>query len=642
MKSAVFLYNTQSGKCKIERCTEAVCTVFRAYGYDIKPQLIDFCANPFDGNEQIDLMVVAGGDGTVNYVVNAMKNKGLDIPLGVIPAGTANDFAGALGMSHQPLEAARQIASGAVDRVDCGCVNGLYFVNIFSFGIFTTTSQRTPDQRKHKIGKLAYLIEGVKELRAMHAVPLKVVADGQAFDFNSLMVLVFNGETAGGFRLARRSSIKDGLFDCIMLEKKNFLRSTLAMGRYLLRGNPKIVRHLQVRSLDIVSTVNEPTDVDGQKGAEFPLHIECIAGGLRIMCPPRRVAPFQAFERRFKTVVSATAGLRTSLFFVRPIAISDENCYICPKNHDDMADNIKATRTTREGGRENLRKVSISRIKKEMSDVFYLSDDLVITTLDAQNNTTSDYPASIDGFSAIIMMTGEATVSIDMQNYNVKPNTIVFFNPDSIIRTVKCSSNAAAYFLAFSKSFVNEIQIDLSTSLPVYMRFGKAPVLEVTPQDVDQIRQLFQLIKTMLRSDKERYRHEIIRTLFTTAFYIITEINQREQPGEIKQGRCEVLFDEFMSLLQQYNKRERNVSFYAKQLNITPKYLSSVVKEVSGKTAACWIDESVILEAKALLKYSGMSIQEIAYHLNFSTQSFFGKYFKQHTGTSPSRYKRKG
>ncbi len=307
-----------------------------------------------------------------------------------------------------------------------------------------------------------------------------------------------------------------------------------------------------------------------------------------------------------------------------------------------MADNIKATRTTREGGRENLRKVSISRIKKEMSDVFYLSDDLVITTLDAQNNTTSDYPASIDGFSAIIMMTGEATVSIDMQNYNVKPNTIIFFNPDSIIRTVKCSSNAAAYFLAFSKSFVNEIQIDLSTSLPVYMRFGKAPVLEVTPQDVDQIRQLFQLIKTMLRSDKERYRHEIIRTLFTTAFYIITEINQREQPGEIKQGRCEVLFDEFMSLLQQYNKRERNVSFYAKQLNITPKYLSSVVKEVSGKTAARWIDESVILEAKALLKYSGMSIQEIAYHLNFSTQSFFGKYFKQHTGTSPSRYKRKG
>ena len=184
MKSAVFLYNTQSGKCKIGHCTDSICTVFRAYGYEITPQPIDFEANPFDGNEQISLMVVAGGDGTVNYVVNSMKSKGLDIPLGVIPAGTANDFAGALGMSHKPLEAARQIASGAIDRVDCGCVNGLYFVNIFSFGIFTTTSQRTLDERKHKIGKLAYIIEGVKEFRAMHAVPLQVVADGEAFDFN--------------------------------------------------------------------------------------------------------------------------------------------------------------------------------------------------------------------------------------------------------------------------------------------------------------------------------------------------------------------------------------------------------------------------------------------------------------------------
>lgn len=284
MKKAVFLYNDRSGKGRIARSTEQILTVFRAYGYDISPQPIDFGANPFDDNEQIDLMVAAGGDGTVNYVVNAMKRKGLDIPIGVIPAGTANDFAGALGMSRKPLEAARQIASGRVERVDCGCVNGLWFVNIFSFGLFTTTSQRTPDARKHKIGKLAYIIEGVKEFRSMHAVPLEVVADGERFDLRSLIVLIFNGVTAGGFRLARRSSIKDGLFDCLLLEKKNFFRSTLAMGRYLLGGNPKIVRHLRVRELDIVSPIDEPTDVDGQKGAGFPLHVVCHAGALRVMC----------------------------------------------------------------------------------------------------------------------------------------------------------------------------------------------------------------------------------------------------------------------------------------------------------------------------------------------------------------------
>lgn len=303
---------------------------------------------------------------------------------------------------------------------------------------------------------------------------------------------------------------------------------------------------------------------------------------------------------------------------------------------------MASTGKTSGGGHESLRKVSISRIKREMSDVFYLSDDLVITSLDALSNSTTEYPVSIDGFAAVIMMAGEVTLSINMQSYVIRPNNIVFFNPDSIIRTLKSSSNATAFLLAFSKSFVNEIQINLSSSLPVYMRFGKAPVLEVRPKDVEEIRQLFQLIKTMLRSDKECYRHEIIRTLFTTAFYLITELSQREKPVTVKSGRAEVLFEEFISLLQRYNKRERNVNFYAKQLDITPKYLSSVVKEVSGKTAARWIDESVILEAKALLKYSGMSIQEIAYHLNFSTQSFFGKYFKQHTGTSPSRYKRRG
>ncbi len=288
-------------------------------------------------------------------------------------------------------------------------------------------------------------------------------------------------------------------------------------------------------------------------------------------------------------------------------------------------------------------KISIARIKSEMNDVSYLSDDLVITTINSLNYyTVMQKPVLVDGFVAIILMSGEATVSLNMTDYVIHPNDVVLFSPDSIVDLKEYSNEAMAYILAFSKSFINEIQVDLATSMPVYMRFGKEPVLSVTAKDVAEIRQVFQLIKTMLRSDKERYRHEIIRSLFTAAFYIITDLNQRERSSAHTKGRGEVIFEEFSNLLQQYNKRERNVGFYAKQLNITPKYLSSIVKEVSGKTAARWIDESVILEAKALLKYSGMSIQEIAYHLNFSTQSFFGKYFKQHTGTSPSRFKRKG
>ena len=290
----------------------------------------------------------------------------------------------------------------------------------------------------------------------------------------------------------------------------------------------------------------------------------------------------------------------------------------------------------------SLHKVSVARIKKEMKDTVYLSDDLVIASLEPSQNPSADNPVILDGFTAMIMMSGEATIAVDTRNFDVSRNMIVILSPHSVVRTLRCTPNATAYVLSFSKSFVDEIQIDISTSLPVYMRFGKNPCLQLTQRDVDEIRQLFQLIKTMLQSDKEHYRNEIIRSLFEAAFYIITELNRRSPQMSYRPGRCEILFEEFMELLGRYNKRERNVSFYAREMNITPKDLSSVVKSVSGKTAARWIDESVILEAKTLLKYSGMSIQEIAYHLNFSTQSFFGKYFKQHTGISPSRFKRKG
>ena len=286
-----------------------------------------------------------------------------------------------------------------------------------------------------------------------------------------------------------------------------------------------------------------------------------------------------------------------------------------------------------------LDKVSISRIKKTMSDVSYLSDDLVFLPMSAEINPTAIAPRSIDGFAAIIMLSGEAVVQINTKSYTIKPNTILFFSPESVLRTERASSSAAGYFLAYSKTFINRVQVGLSTSLPVFMHYRKSPILKINEEDVHEVLAIFRLMKLLLRSDKKLYRNEIIESLFKTAFYIISEVSNREKEQLPKQGRCEVIFDEFMNLLEEHCRRERNVSFYAEQLNITPKYFSSANKQVSGKTAARWIDDAVIMEAKNMLKFSGMSIQEIAYRLNFSTHSFFGKYIKQHTGVSPSRYK---
>ena len=185
MKRAVLLYNTQAGRGKIGRNIDKIVAVFRDAGYDMRPKIIEFGANPLDGSEDVDLAVVAGGDGTLNYIINAMKRKGLSLTLGVIPAGTANDFAGALGMSRNILKAARQIARGTIEQIDCGVVEqigrgrekDIYFVNIFSFGIFTTTSQHTPEGLKHRIGRLAYLVAGLKDLKNLHSIPLTIATD---------------------------------------------------------------------------------------------------------------------------------------------------------------------------------------------------------------------------------------------------------------------------------------------------------------------------------------------------------------------------------------------------------------------------------------------------------------------------------
>ena len=98
-------------------------------------------------------------------------------------------------------------------------------------------------------------------------------------------------------------------------------------------------------------------------------------------------------------------------------------------------------------------------------------------------------------------------------------------------------------------------------------------------------------------------------------------------------------FNQFMKELARHYMQHRSVGFYAAQLHLTPKYLTTIIRKTTGRTASDWIDDYVVLEAKNLLKYSTMSIQEVAYYLSFPNQSFFGKYFKEHTGLTPTAYR---
>ncbi len=289
VKKAIFFYNCKSGRAQVAANAEAILEILRNAGYEAEGEVLSFAPDstydPFNGREDVDLVVVAGGDGSVNHIVNEMKSRGIDAALGVIPAGTANDFAFALGMDRNYLRAAEQIANGVEERVDCGYVNGLYFVNIFSFGIFTTTSQRTPAELKHKMGRFAYIVQAFRDLRNLHNIELRIVADDKHLKINSLMVMILNGATAGGFRLVHNTNVRDGKLDCLILENRTLLFSTIAMLRILMGGKPSAVTQIRARNIQILCNDYEPTDADGERGVDFPLNIECLHKELRIISP---------------------------------------------------------------------------------------------------------------------------------------------------------------------------------------------------------------------------------------------------------------------------------------------------------------------------------------------------------------------
>lgn len=281
---ALLLYNEKAGKGRINGRIDDIVKIFHDASIDLRPKHLNFDSNPLDGEEDVELVVICGGDGTINYVVNKMREKGIDPALGIIPAGTANDFAGALGMPRSILKAARQIATGSERRVDCGVVNGYYFVNVLSFGVLTTTSQQTTDREKHMVGKLAYLRVGSRDLMTMHRIPLSIRIGKETFSTDAVMFLAFNGRSAGRFTLAPKAKVDDGELDILILEYHNAATTCWNMMSYLMGHKPRAVRYMRSSSIEILSDMHERTDIDGQPGPDFPMYIHCEAGALKVRC----------------------------------------------------------------------------------------------------------------------------------------------------------------------------------------------------------------------------------------------------------------------------------------------------------------------------------------------------------------------
>lgn len=295
MKKVRFIYNPHSGETAITAQLDKIISIYQEKGFTIVPHRLTFSDQEelrmlADIDSDYDHLLIAGGDGTVNYVVNGMKRLGIDIPVAVLAAGTANDFASTLGVPTDIGKACHKILSGEIRRVDLGQANNEYFVNVFSCGLLTEVSQKTPTVLKNNFGKLAYYFGGLGELPNFRKMYISIETDRGNYEGTSLIFFVFNGRTAGQFRLAYHSQIDDGLLDVLILKGDSPLETVQALFHFMKRtpkNYPPGIVHIQCRELTIHSFNDEPTDIDGQPGPRFPVKVSCDAGGLRVIQPRR-------------------------------------------------------------------------------------------------------------------------------------------------------------------------------------------------------------------------------------------------------------------------------------------------------------------------------------------------------------------
>jgi len=236
---------------------------------------------------------------------------------------------------------------------------------------------------------------------------------------------------------------------------------------------------------------------------------------------------------------------------------------------------------------------------------------------------------------------GNISATIDLTPREMGPNTLLVLRGGHSLSSIRHSDDFKGFFIVVDNDRIDDMLPSLPYMMPCAIYFRDNPIIEITPIDVRRLLTIHRLIsETQDNLHVLPYKGMTIKALCEVMFYEVLGLyTSRMSRRAHHPTRREELMSKFIDLVEKHYMRERTVIFYAKALCLSPKHLSAVVKETSGRTAGDWIDSQVILKAKMMLRNTGCTIQEISAALNFSNQSFFGKYFKQKTGMSPRAFR---
>lgn len=289
---------------------------------------------------------------------------------------------------------------------------------------------------------------------------------------------------------------------------------------------------------------------------------------------------------------------------------------------------------------------NLSQIPKEfrgsrLDNLYFFFDNLTDTNSFSNRDLFEvEFPVKSESLLVLTIVEGKLIFKINLQDVEVHGGQTLSMMPGCIFQVLEHSEHIRFFGLLLAPEVMDSIQKSFGIHIDLTHKYYHYKVQEMTERAMDTGLTMYHLIKEELEQpDYERKKDVIQRyceiwILKNFSFSEVDEIPEIHKPA----NRKEQIFRDFLTLLEQYYTQERSISFYADRMCLTSKYLSTIVKEVSGKHGMQWIDEYVVLEAKALLRDGSMSVKQISDKLNFPSQSMFGRFFKKMTGYSPKQF----
>ena len=305
-----------------------------------------------------------------------------------------------------------------------------------------------------------------------------------------------------------------------------------------------------------------------------------------------------------------------------------------------------------------IESVSLEQMEKLHELAKYDSRDgneyvYVHATPDVDAQSALQNAIRFNGMIIAMVRSGEISFAVNMERFHLTANTLLVTGANSIITFEPDSvKDLDIYALFVSNEFIHDLNFEIVILNNLPIASNHSPMLRISPEEGAQLASYLELLDMNARMNRlgsnEMLTKSISRSLLTATLYQLMVLaakhhaldgeGEPEPPSTKPRSRRMLYTHEFVRLVRKHFRLEHSVRFYAEQMCISPKYLSLVVKEATGRSAAEIIDEHLLLEAKNLLRFSGKNIQQVAYELNFSNQSSFGKYFKHLTGMAPSEF----